>query len=150
MSGPLDECEDAFAANNWGIPMRKVVGRIVVVGVSQLVLFELVEQFSVHWRESTGETCTLALMVVSLVGCSWAILPAFAGAGSLWARLGLRAVGALALFVLVYVGDYYYSWHLRPNLGLYREPDWVAQHPGFQRELQARIATNMWRAGSQK
>ena len=35
------------------------------------------------------------------------------------------------------------SWHLRPNLGLYQEPDWVAQHPGFQRELRERIEANM-------
>jgi hypothetical protein len=35
--------------------------------------------------------------------------------------------------------DNLYNWHLRPNLGLYQEQDWVAQQPGFQRELRQRI-----------
>lgn len=29
-------------------------------------------------------------------------------------------------------------------VGLYQEPDWVAQHPGFQRDLRSRIAANRW------
>ncbi len=130
--------------------MRKVIGRIIVVGVVQLFLFELVEQLSVHWRESSGELCTLALGVAVLLGSIWAMLPGFAEVWSRVARVCLRAVAAFALFVIIYAGDYFYSWHLRPNLGLYREPDWVAQHPGYQQELRARIATNTWRADSKK
>ena len=128
--------------------MRKVVVRILVVGVVQLLLFELVEQILVHWRESTGELCTLALSLGILVGSVWAMLPGFTGVWSQLARVGLRALAAVALFLALYAGDYYYSWHVRPNLGLYQEPDWVAQHPGFQRELRARIQTNTWSAKS--
>ncbi len=128
--------------------MRKVVTRILAVGVIQLMLFELVEQLGVHWRESTGELCTLAHCLLMLFGCIWALLPGFAGVGSRVARVALRGGAAFALFMALYAGNYYYSWHLRPNLGLYREPDWVAQHPGFQRELQARIQANTWKADS--
>ena len=128
--------------------MRKVVGRILLVGALQLLLFELVEQLSVHWRESTGELCTLAHGIGMLIGCVWALLPGFTGVWSRAARVGLRAGAALALFAVLYAGDYYYSWHLRPNLGLYQEPDWVAQHPGFQRELRERIQTNTWKGES--
>jgi hypothetical protein len=130
--------------------MRKVIGRILWVGVVQLLLFELVEQLSVHWRESTGELCTLALMFGLLLGSIWALLPGFTGVGRRVARVGLRAVAALALFVALYAGDYYYSWHLRPNLGLYREPDWLAQHPGYQRDLRARIQANTWKADAKQ
>jgi hypothetical protein len=35
------------------------------------------------------------------------------------------------------------SWHLRPNLGLDQESDWIAQQPGFQRELHERIEANI-------
>ena len=130
--------------------MRKVIGRVLGVGVVQLLLFELVEQVSVHWRESTAELCELALGVALLLGCVWALLTAFSHIPSCVARICLRAAAALALFVALYAGDYYYSWHLRPNLGLYREPDWVAQHPGFQRELRAKIEANTWKLGSKR
>jgi len=128
--------------------MRKVVTRILLVAVIQLLLFELVEQISVHWRESTGELCSMALDLGILAGCFWAVLPAFQNVGARLPRVTLRTTSALLVFTALYAGDYYYSWHLRPNLGLYREPDWVAQHPSFQRELRERIQSNMWNADS--
>ncbi len=54
----------------------------------------------------------------------------------------LRLAAVPALFVGVFAVTYFYSWHVRPNIGLYREPDWVAQHPGFQQELRERISAN--------
>ena len=126
--------------------MRKAVGRILLVGPLQLLLFESLMQLSVHSRESTQELITLAHDMGMLMGCIWALLPGFAHIGPLLAKVLLRGVAALALFVALYAGDYFYSWHLRPNLGLYREPDWVAQHPGFQRDLRARIQANTWKA----
>ena len=128
--------------------MRKVVGRILLLGLVELLLFELVEQLSVHRRESTGELLTLACCIAMLIGCAWALLPGFTGVGSRLARVSLRGGVALALFVVLCAGNYYYSWHLRPNLGLYQQPDWVAQHPGFQGELQERIQANTWKADS--
>jgi hypothetical protein len=122
--------------------------RILLVTVVQLLLFELVEQLSVHWRESAGELCTMALCLGVLVGSVWAMLPGFTGAWSRLARVGLRALGAVSLFLALYAVDYYYSWHVRPNLGLYREPDWVSQHPGFQRQLRERVQSNTWSANS--
>jgi len=128
--------------------MQKVGIRILLVAAVQLLLFEAVLQFSVHQRESTGELCTLAHACLMLIGSIWALLPAFK---DLWlrpVRLIVRGVAAMALFVALYAGDYYYSWHLRPNLGLYQEPDWVAEHPGFQRELRERIESNTWNTAS--
>ena len=126
--------------------MRKVVTRVLLVVVAQLLLIELLLQLEVHWLESTGELCTLALFLGILVGCIWASLPAFANVGAPLPRVALRAASALVLFTALYAGDYYYSWHLRPNVGLYREPDWVAQCPSFQHELRERIQSNTWNA----
>ena len=128
--------------------MRKAAIRIVLVAAAQLLLFEALLQFSVHQRESTGELCTLAHGCLMLIGSIWALLPAFK---DLWlrpVRVILRGVAAGALFTVLYAGDYYYSWHLRPNLGLYREPDWVAEHPGFQRDLRGRVQSNIWNTAS--
>ena len=128
--------------------VRKVAIRIVLVAAVQLLLFETLLRLEVHWRESTGEIWTMVHGIGLLSGSIWALLPAFTGVWSLGVRFVLRGVAGLALFVALYAGDYYYSWHLRPNLGLYREPDWVAQHAGFQLELRARIQANMWKGDS--
>jgi hypothetical protein len=122
--------------------VRQVVKRALWVGVVQLLLFELVMRLSVKWRESTGELCLAILGLGMLLACIWALRPAFPRVGTLFVRASLRVAAALALFLTFYSGDYYYSWHLRPNLGLYEEPDWVAQHPAFQRELRERIQTS--------
>jgi hypothetical protein len=58
--------------------------------------------------------------------------------------LFLRAGAALALFFALSLTAAFYSWVLRPNLGLYREPAWVAQHPGFQKQMRQRIEKNLW------
>ncbi|HOX59992.1 MAG TPA: hypothetical protein P5205_22050 [Candidatus Paceibacterota bacterium] len=126
--------------------MRNVVKRVILLAVVQLLLFELVVQLSVHYRESTGELLTMAHCLGMLIGSIWALLPAFPGVSARLARVALRVSAATALFVVLYAGNYYYSWHLRPNLGLYQEPDWVAEHPGFQGELREQIQSNTWRA----
>ena len=50
--------------------------------------------------------------------------------------------------VLLYVGfhttTYYYSWRIRPNIGLYEEPRWVSKHPAYQKQLRARIENDLW------
>lgn len=125
--------------------MRKTIQRVIVVGAAQLVLFEVLEQFAVHWRESTEEICSLVLWLALLVVSVWALLPGFSRIRPRLVKGLVCGVAALALFVALYAGTYFYSWHLRPNLGLYREPDWVGQHPGFQRELRNRIEANLWK-----
>jgi hypothetical protein len=124
--------------------MRKAAIRIVLVAVVQLLLLEALLRFSVHWRESTEELWSMALAGGMLVGLIWALLPAFKGLWLRPVRVALRGIAAVVLFAALYAGDSYYSWHLRPNLGFYQEPDWVAQHPGFQRELRERVGSNTW------
>jgi hypothetical protein len=89
----------------------------------------------VHWKESTEELWGMALAAATLGGLAWACWPGYHFERS-WLLWGGGVVVSSALLLAL---DNYYSWHLRPNLGLGREPDWVAQHPGFQQELRRRL-----------
>lgn len=124
--------------------MKRAVTRLILVGVLQILLFELLSQVSVHWRESTAEMLGMLLIVLVLVGIIWGALPAFGKLSNRPVRIICRVVLVIVLFVGLYTVDYFYYWHIRPNVGLYREPDWVAQHPGFQSRLRARIEANKW------
>ena len=119
----------------------RVARRAALVVALNLLLLETLLQLSGAWRESTEELWTMALYSACLAAMVWAAWPLRRHP---WTVL-LRAGAAFALFAAVSVAAGFYSWHLRPNLGLYREPDWVAQHPGFQRELRQRIEKNLWR-----
>jgi serine/threonine protein kinase len=109
--------------------------RLVLVIVVQLALLETLEQVSVHWKESTEELWGIALAVATLGGLVWSCGPGYHLKRSWFFWVGGTIVSSLLLLTL----DNFYSWHLRPNLGLNRERDWVAQHPGFQAELRRRI-----------
>lgn len=124
--------------------MKKAVTRLILVGVLQILLFELLTQVSVHWRESTQEMLGMLLIVLVLVGIVWGSLPAFSKLNKKAIRIVCRVALVAVLFIGLYTVDYFYYWHIRPNVGLYREPDWVAQHPGFQSRLRARIEDNKW------
>ncbi|HPC93420.1 MAG TPA: hypothetical protein PLU87_00640 [Sedimentisphaerales bacterium] len=124
--------------------MNRAIVRITIVGVIHLLMFEALCQWSVHWRESSEELVGLLLQLLLLVGLVWAASAAFGKASGRIRRVLCRAVLVVGLFAGLYTVDYFYFWHIRPNLGLYEEPDWVAQHPGFQRSLQARIEANLW------
>ena len=126
--------------------MEKAKIRMALVAVIYILLFELLARPSVHWRERTEELCSLALLIALLAGLVWAVLPAFAHMRTPIARILSRALLVLLLFVGLYAVGYFYFCHIRPNLGWYREPDWVAQHPQFQRQLRARIEANMWKS----
>jgi predicted ferric reductase len=121
--------------------MKQATGRIAIVGFSCLLLFELLSQASVHWRESSEELGSLALYVFLAAGLVWACLPAFPERRL---RILFRSVLVIALFIGTHTIIYFYSWHVRPNIGLYEESDWVAQHSGFQKYLRARIERNKW------
>ena len=122
-------------------PFQRVGLRLLLVFVVQIALLEALNRASVHWKESTGELWTMALLAGSLPAVVWAFWPGFRLSG--W-RL-LSAGGTIVAFFVLMTLDNVYNWHLRPNLGLYQEADWVAQHPGFQKELQQRIQKNLWR-----
>ena len=124
--------------------MNRAVVCITIVGVIHLLMFEALCQWSVHWRESSEELVGLLLLLLLLVGLVWATSPAFGKVSGRTRRVLCRAALVVGLFAGLYTVDYFYFWHIRPNLGLYEEPDWVAQHPGFQRSLRARIEANSW------
>jgi len=83
----------------------------------------------------------MALYVFLVAGLIWACLPAFPEGRR---RILYRSVLIIALFMGAHATIYFYSWHIRPNIGLYEEPEWVAQHPGFQKHMRARIERNKW------
>lgn len=124
--------------------MKKAIIRLILVGVLQILLFELINQISVHWRESTQEMLGMLLLILLFVGIVWGSLPAFGKLNNGAVRIVCRVALVTVLFIGLYTVDYFYYWHVRPNVGLYREPDWVAQHPGFQSRLRARIEANKW------
>jgi hypothetical protein len=113
---------------------------VVLVIVMQLALFETLEQVSGRWKESTGELWGIALAVATLGGLAWACWPGYRLRQSWWFWAGGILVSSLLLLGL----DNLYAWHLRPNLGLHREADWVGQHPGFQWGSRQGIAANLW------
>ena len=126
--------------------MKKALARLILVAVIHLLMFEALSQLSVHWRESSEELAGLSLLVLLFVGLIWAVYPAFGKLNARASRIVCTSALVVALFVGLYTVDYLYFWHVRPNLGLYQEPDWVAQHPQFQRGLRARIEANTWRS----
>lgn len=125
--------------------MQKSAWKIALVAVIQLGLFEALLQFSVHWGESAEETGSLVLWLGMLAGSIWATLTTFCEFRAPMKHV-MRVFAGVVLFAALYAGDYVYYWHLRPNLGLYQEPDWVQQHPGYQRELRQRIENNKWKS----
>jgi hypothetical protein len=128
----------------WSQVFKAALLRLVLVVAVQLALFETLEQVSGQWKESDQELWGIALAVATLGGLAWACGPAFRLRRSWLGWLGGVAVTALLLLGL----DNVYAWHLRPNLGLYRESEWVAQHPAFQKQLRASIEKNLWRKPS--
>jgi hypothetical protein len=121
--------------------MKASLKRVLLVLLLYLALFEVIEQLAVTRRESWGELAQMSLFLLLAGGLIWTVLPAFSGQR-------LKAPHRVGLYlgyrVLSCTATYLYSWHVRPNVGLYREPLWVAQHPGFQKELQERIKRNRW------
>ncbi len=134
--------EDAIATGaSLATQLWRVARRAALVAVVSLLLLETLLQLSHAWRESTEELWTMALYSASLAAMGWAAWPLKRPPVTLFIRAG----ATLALFVGLSLTAAFYSWVLRPNLGLYREPAWVAQHPGFQREMRQRIEKNLWR-----
>ena len=83
----------------------------------------------------------MAQTMLLVVGLVWAVLPAFR---QVRYRLVYRGVLVVGLFLGFFAMTNLYAWHVRPNIGLYEEPGWVAEHPGFQKALRARIEANRW------
>lgn len=121
--------------------MKTLVTRILLVGFLHLVTFEGIMQLSVQWRESSEELALMTETALPLIGLIWAVLPAFRQMPHRIAYRGALVVGLLTVCLAV---TNLYAWHVRTNIGLYEEPGWVAEHPGFQRELRERIRANRW------
>ena len=124
----------------WFQVLKAAALRLVLVLVVPLALFETLEQVSVQWNESTQELWGLALDAASLGGLVWACWPGYRLKRSWLFWAGGTIGSAFLLHALVY----FYSLNLRPNLGLYRESERVAQHPGFQWGERQSIASRVW------
>jgi len=129
------------ATGTWTQVLRATALRLMLVIMLQLALVETLEQVSAQWKESTSELWGIALAVATLSGLAWACWPGYRLRRSWWFWAGGIFGSSLLLLGL----DNFYTWHLRPNLGLYREPNWVAQHPGFQKQVRERIESSLWR-----
>jgi serine/threonine protein kinase len=130
----------------WPQVFKAAARRLVLVIVVQLALFETLEQVSVPWKESSSELWGIALAVATLGGLAWACWPGYRLRQS-WRFWG----GGIVISSLLLLGlDNLYAWHLRPNLGLHREADWVGQHPGFQWGSRQGLAANLWRQAGAK
>ena len=130
--------------------MKALAKRVAIVAGVHLLAFEVLCWLCVRWPESTGEQALVILYLLTIGGLVWAVLPGFAERQKLSARIAFRAAGILALSTGLLTVDNVYAWHVRPNVGLYQEDAWVAQHPGFQRELRARIEANRWGLPTQR
>ncbi len=115
----------------WRGTLKAAGLRLLLVVVIQLALLETLMQASVHWLESTEELWGMALAAATLLGLVWACWP-----GWRQMRSALFVVaGTIASAVLLLALDNFYSWGVRATLGFSREPEWAAQHPGFQQKL---------------
>lgn len=97
---------------------------------------------SVHWAESTGEWWDMVLRLALLPALIWTTGPAAGPRRNHAPGLAIRLIAVIVLFGGIHTASYFYYWHVRPNIGFYREPDWVAQSPVFQKWLRARIDAN--------
>ena len=124
--------------------MKSTSKRLLIVLTGYIALFELYSQLSVSWRESTGEAVELVLLFGLVAALCWVTRPAIEPLRSRSPRIVSGSVAVILLFIGIYAATYFYSWHVRPNIGLYTEPEWIAEHPEFKKKHRARIEANMW------
>ena len=123
--------------------MIAILKKYSVILLLTLIAFEWIEQFSVTKPESWSERRHILLIFLLLGALVWAVRPAFPNLRR------FRIPGQIGLIVILTVFSwaavFHYSWQVRPNLGLYEEPHWVAKHPEFQKQQRARIEQARWR-----
>ena len=76
-------------------------------------------------RESVSELWCFAELLILFIALIWANLLVFSHIETLLLRLIARISIILLLFVSVYAILYFYSWHIRPIIGLDIRPAWV-------------------------
>jgi hypothetical protein len=132
--------------------MRRMSIRLLIVCIAHILIFEGVCQVAVYCqRELTDELIALFFnFLLFLVLLIWAVLPGFGKINNWVLRFAARTAVVILLFFFMHTVDYFYSWHLRPNLGLDKEPAWVSKYPEFQRKTRARIQKNMWKSSGDK
>ena len=126
-----------------GVTLLRMGKRLGPILILNLLVIETVESGTVHWRESSQELLSLLLLPLSAVAILWVLWPALGQRRRVWRWLwSIAAVGAF--IGLQAVNGFYYA-HLRPNLGLYRESDWVARTGGWQRQYRLATAKRLWK-----
>ncbi len=124
--------------------MKSTFKRLLITALVFLGLFELFSQLAVNWRESTGELCELAQLGLLIVTLVWVTQPVCSPDTKRVRHYFLQSLLVVLFFTGIYALFFYYSWHIRPNIGLYEEPGWVSKHPEYQKKLRERIEANMW------
>ncbi len=123
--------------------MKTMLLRLGIVLAGFLVLFEFIERMGVPRPESWSERAHIELFFWVIAGLIWASYCALRRMPG-WSRvIGRGAIAAVFLAGFWCVGGFY-SFTLRPNLGWYEEPHWVAQFEVFAKEHRARIEANLW------
>jgi serine/threonine protein kinase len=132
--------QEPKVAVSWKRAGASAVIRFLALTLVQLGLMETLNQVSLHWKESTSELWEIGLMVATMIGLAWVGWPGLRVRRPLacfFLGIGMAAYLLLAINII-------YAERLRPNFGLYREPDWVVDNAGFQRLRRLAIAKHVW------
>ena len=123
--------------------MKSTLKRLAVILLVFLILIELIERASVTRPESWNERSTILTLLPAFGALVWGVMPLFSRLGTSlrgFLRAGLVAVLAMGIIVIWNL----HCGYLRPNLGWYEEPHWVAKFPEFQKQQRARIQARLW------
>jgi uncharacterized protein (TIGR03067 family) len=132
--------ENAGFEKSWRKLIWRTVPRAGLIVIVQICLLETIMQTTVHQPESTGELWYMALWSGSLAAMVWAAWPLRRARF----RVAAVVVSTLMLFAALCGIDFFYSTHIRPNLGLYEEEDWLVQWPAGRWGWRQMTANALW------
>ena len=134
---------EAVAPSLLRAAIKRVLLRFLLFASAIILAREVFERISMHWKESEQEVWLIPFLLVSMLLAVWVAWPLFR-----WRRSLLAWTAALAGVVVVYLAAWgfnmFYSGWIAPSLGLYYEPDWVSDLPGWQRTHRLGIAKHLW------
>ena len=105
--------------------MKTILMRNILVAVAFLAAGIILLQIELVVSENTSEKIAIGLVTVLIVALFWAW-----GSVSLpQSRLlqwGTQAIVVCVVAVALGAALYYYSWHIRPALGIFEWPPWIS------------------------
>ena len=112
----------AFTAG--GRHMKAILVRNCSVAVAFLAAGAMLLQVELVVSEGTSEMVAMGLEVLLVLALFWACSSLKLSQSKLFRR-GTQALIACVIAVALNAVLYFYSWHVRPALGIYEEPSWV-------------------------